>query len=121
MQWISVKEALPKPGQRVLLWYQPAQRVDGKGMMCVSYLWLHSDAGNCVTDRDCGYEWHESGISSIRAKEARYWMPIPEPPELEPLPSYGSYERREKINNFDCLKWGEWNEQRISAEDKEIQ
>lgn len=47
MEWISAADALPEPGEKILLLYQSTQNVGGEPMLTVSYLWL--DSGDART------------------------------------------------------------------------
>lgn len=114
MEWISVANALPEPGEKVLLLYQPTQNVDGKPMLTVSYLWLDSKVnnpdsygGNWADDQEAMYSWSNGGCSSIKATEARYWARIENVPELADLQfSYGD-SGRQKLGK-ERLTWWEW-------------
>ena len=63
MEWINVKEKLPPPLTRVLVW--------------ISHVVPHEEISYLQDD-----EWQQSYISS-RMPEIRvdYWMPLPESPE----------------------------------------
>jgi hypothetical protein len=69
MNWISVKDRLPKEGRNVILY-------DGEEVFCGCF---EMDAekkpcwGNQACDGVC-YGWYEKN-------EIKYWMPLPNPPE----------------------------------------
>lgn len=60
-EWISVKDRLPEPGERVL--------VSDGGFVCESYLNI----------RD---KWVRAGVE-LSFMVPRYWKPMPEPPGEE--------------------------------------
>lgn len=64
MEWVSVKEKLPKIGQRVLVYQKDG--VHGGNSIDIEY-------------RMCEDFWSEQGIHS----DITHWMPLPTPPKAE--------------------------------------
>ena len=101
-EWISTTEALPKPGEDVLIAYMNEYRktID----ISVSHLWLDSmvyhpkdgtNGGNWAWDRERMYEWSmPGGTTSKKPTEVLFWMKIPDIP-------HGT------INN-EPLGWTDW-------------
>lgn len=65
MEWISVKERLPKPGQEVLLWATGAP---------LQKTYSRYDMG--VYNPDIYQPWWDY---------VTHWMPLPEPPKESPV------------------------------------
>lgn len=63
-EWISVKDRLPKPGERILL---SSKKFVGEG-------WINGTLNKFF--RYDGIEWSKIFIENIT-----HWMPLPEPPE----------------------------------------
>jgi hypothetical protein len=70
INWINIKDRLPKEGQRVILFYE--------GEVCYDYV-LVKNYGK-IKSNDF-FEPYHSGYSCVRT--ATHWMPIIEPPIIE--------------------------------------
>jgi len=70
MNWISIKDKLPKLGQYVLLY------ANGKVQECLYYM----DKGD-VNDHTQEYFWSNDFLDFYPlVEEDHRWMPLPEPP-----------------------------------------
>ena len=68
-EWISVKDKLPEPGSRCLIWTTKYFVPD------------HVDECNHYDDFEIATFYKDHGFISQHGYIAKYWMPLPEPPK----------------------------------------
>lgn len=75
-KWRKGPEELPTEGVEVLTWrdgeYKLAKLSKSRGGYWGD--WVETASGGCGCGANWGDEWH--------AREATYWKPLPEPPEV---------------------------------------
>lgn len=81
MEWISVKDRLPKNGEYVLvLWGMQDADNDDPGM---SVLKRHDIVEHNHKHKICGYGWSAEEHGCSLGINATHWMPLPPPPNQE--------------------------------------
>lgn len=88
MEWISVKDRLPEPGQYVMLCHDYHSKISGRDEYeAVTVGYFHQP-----TDRRCRPYFYYVGVNDygdiVRAssmcpgsEHVTHWMPMPEPPK----------------------------------------
>lgn len=76
MEWISVKDRLPEPGEDVLVFHAIYIEKEGKLRRIDS----HMEVKHYVPDDGIhAWGWYPNGLPIANSS---HWMPLPEPPEL---------------------------------------
>lgn len=78
-KWISVKDRLPNPNEKVIVY-----NAENDGTFFARRLVSRFEWWDSVTKEYINWRWLPYGYTNIMLESVTHWMPLPEPPEVTP-------------------------------------